>query len=76
MNDNLKERYLRLKKEYPKVRIRDAAGRLNVSEVELLATGIGENDVRLNKDFKGLLHELHTLGRVMALTRNDEIVHE
>ena len=60
----------------PKVRIRDAAEKLGVSEGELLATGIGENVVRLKNNFKELLHELHTLGYVMALTRNNEIVHE
>lgn len=60
----------------PKVRIRDAATQLGVSEGELVATGVGENAVKLRSDFKELLHELHTLGRVMALTRNEEIVHE
>ena len=73
---DLRERYLDFMKENPQVRIRDAAARLGVSEGELLATGIGENVVRLRSDFKELLHELDTLGYVMALTRNDEIVHE
>lgn len=74
--ENLKERYLEFKELNPEVRIRDAAKKLKVSEGELLATGIGENVVKLNNDFKGLLYEVHTLGRVMALTRNEEIVHE
>lgn len=72
----LKERYINFMAENPKLRIRDAADKMSVSEGELLATGIGENVVRLNDDFKGLLKELHKLGYVMALTRNEEIIHE
>lgn len=73
---NLKEKYIKFKKENPKVRIKDAAEKLGVSEGELLATSVGENVVKLRDNFKELLHDLHTLGYVMALTRNDEIVHE
>ncbi|NNE99652.1 MAG: hemin-degrading factor, partial [Pyrinomonadaceae bacterium] len=73
---NLRARYARFRKENPKVRIRDAAVTLGVSEGELLATGVGDNVVKLNNDFKELMRDLHELGRVMALTRNDEIVHE
>lgn len=72
----LKVLWEKFKQENPHVRIKDAAKKLGVSEGELLATGIGENVVRLKNDFKELLHELHTLGYVMALTRNEEIVHE
>ena len=74
--DDLKERYFEFMTKNPKVRIRDAALELGVSEGELLATSVGETAIRLNSDFKKLLTELHKLGRVMALTRNDEIVHE
>ncbi len=74
--NGLAKRYSEFREQNPKVRIRDAAEQLGVSEGELLATGVGEDIVRLNGDFKTLLHELHSLGRVMALTRNDEIVHE
>lgn len=73
---NLKERYSAFVKENPKVRIRDAAEKLGVSEAELLATSVGDTAVRLKSNFKDLLDELHKLGRVMALTRNGEIVHE
>ncbi|MEZ5425956.1 MAG: ChuX/HutX family heme-like substrate-binding protein [Pyrinomonadaceae bacterium] len=74
--NDLREKWVKFKDENPKLRIRDAAQALGISEGELLATGVGENVIRLNDNFKDLLHELHTLGRVMALTRNDEIVHE
>ncbi len=73
---NLKERWAQFRAENPQVRIRDAATKLGTSEAELLATEIGETVVRLNDNFPELLQELHTLGRIMALTRNDEIVHE
>ena len=73
---NLKEVWQNFKIENPKIRIRDAAKQIGVSEGELLATEIGENVIRLNNNFAEILHELHTLGYVMALTRNEEIVHE
>jgi len=73
---DLRERWTLFRAENPQVRIRDAAAKLNTSEAELLATEIGETVVRLNGDFPELLQELHTLGRIMALTRNNEIVHE
>ncbi len=74
--ENLKERYINFMTENPTVRIRDAAEELGVSEGELLAARVGSDVVRLKNNFKDLLHDLHTLGYVMALTRNDEIVHE
>ena len=73
---DLKERWADFRRENPQVRIRDAAKDLGVSEAELLATQIGDSVVRLNDNFDELLQELHALGRIMALTRNQEIVHE
>src|SRR5690606_26545837 len=65
-----------LKAENPHIRIRNAAAQLEVSEAELLATSIGEGVTVLNPDFQGILTEAEQLGKVMALTRNDECVHE
>jgi putative hemin transport protein len=73
---DLKERWTRFRNENPKTRIRDAAKQLGVSEAELLVTGCGETVIKLTDNFPELLQEFHTLGRIMALTRNDEIVHE
>jgi putative hemin transport protein len=73
---DLKERWAQFRVANPQVRIREAAKELGASEVELLATEIGETVVSLNNNFDGLLQEFHTLGRIMALTRNEEIVHE
>lgn len=72
----LKELWANFRAENPKVRIRDAAQKLNVSEAELLATNCGESVVRLEGDFGEILKGLNALGRVLAITRNDEIVHE
>jgi putative hemin transport protein len=72
----LKGLWEKFKAENPTVRIRDAAKALNTSEAQLLATQVGESVTFLNGDFKGLLKEITSLGYVMALTRNDHIVHE
>jgi len=73
----LKSKWAELKAENPKLRIREAAKQLNSSEAELLATGCGENITRLDVEFKKFLElEIPKLGRVMALTRNNEVVHE
>lgn len=74
--NDLKEKWEALKAENPHIRIRNAAAQFGVSEAELLATGIGEGVTVLNPDFPGILTEAEKLGKVMALTRNDECVHE
>jgi len=70
----LKEQYQSFKAENPKVRIRDAAKQLGVSEAELVATG--DDNIALKPEFQDILNEVSTLGYVMALTRNDYAVHE
>lgn len=72
----LKEQWNTFKQENPKVRIRDAAKTLNVSEAELLATSIGSSVVRLRPDWYDMLLDMEGLGEVMALTRNELFVHE
>lgn len=74
--NDLKEKWEALKAENPHVRIRNAAAQLEVSEAELLATSIGEGVTALNPEFPAILTEAEKLGKVMALTRNDECVHE
>lgn len=70
----LREQYEAFKTENPKVRIRDAAKQLGVSEAELVA--VGENNIALKPEFEEILKTIPTLGYVMALTRNDHAVHE
>lgn len=72
----LKEQWENFKKENPKTRIRNAANSLGVSEAELLATSCGETVTKLVPDFKGILSRIGELGKVKAITRNDDIVHE
>src|SRR5690554_2540484 len=74
--ETLKSRWDSLKKEQPHLRIRNAAQALGVSEMELLATRMGEGVTRLRPEFKEILSEIESLGKVMALTRNDACVHE
>ncbi|NCD72126.1 hemin-degrading factor [Mucilaginibacter agri] len=72
----IKAQWDALKTENSKLRIRDAAKQLGVSEADLVNTGIGTSATRLNDQFQELLKEVNTLGKVMALTRNDYCVHE
>lgn len=74
--ENLKTQWNALKQEQPHLRIRNAAQKLGVSEMELLATNIGSSVTRLRPDFKEMLAQIESLGKVMALTRNEECVHE
>ena len=73
---SLKDRWEALKSEQPKLRIRSAAVQLGVSEVELLATQCGGDVTRLRPAFTEILTRVQELDKVMALTRNEEVVHE
>ncbi|MFT4033905.1 MAG: ChuX/HutX family heme-like substrate-binding protein, partial [Siphonobacter sp.] len=72
--NELKQRYEALKAENPKLRIRDAAQQLGVSEAELV--NAGDSSIRLKEDFESILKDVPSLGYVMALTRNESCVHE
>ncbi|MDX2081483.1 MAG: ChuX/HutX family heme-like substrate-binding protein [Terrimicrobiaceae bacterium] len=73
---SLRERWETLLQEKPKLRIRDAANELGVSEAELLATRVGRDVTRLAGDWTQFIKDLPTIGRVMCLTRNEHAVHE
>ena len=76
-DSTLKIQWTKFKEENPKVRIRDAAKALKTSEAELLATDCMDTVTRLDVDFGDFLtNEIPSLGKVKALTRNDEVVHE
>lgn len=76
VSTDLKTSWSAYRRENPKVRERDAAADLGVSEAELVATGCGAGVTRLSSEWPALLQELEGLGDVMALTRNDVFVHE
>ncbi|PZP21508.1 hemin-degrading factor [Pseudomonas kuykendallii] len=65
-----------LREQQPHLRARDAAAALGVSEAELIASRIGLDAVRLRPEWAALLPALGDLGQVMALTRNEQCVHE
>lgn len=65
-----------LKANEPKLRSRQLAERLGISEVELLTLEADENVAVLTGDFKELLNALKPAGQLMALTRNEACVHE
>lgn len=72
---SLTERYEALRAEQPKLALRDAAARLNVSEAELLAAnGIGKTVTRLQEGDnvpREIMRRALDLGKVMAMTRNE-----
>lgn len=72
----LAERWQELKDKNPTLRIRNAAEILGVSEAELLATKTGRGVTRLRNEPKEILLRIEALGEVMALTRNNAMVHE
>lgn len=72
----LNDQWRELRLNNPRLRIREAAHILGVSEAELVALNQSGKNVRLAGDFKKLMTEVETAGRVMALTRNDVLVHE
>ena len=64
------------RKQHAKVRIRDAAEQLGIAEAQLLATECGRSVTRLSPEWRTLFPALATLGRVKAVTRNDQVVLE
>ena len=74
---SLRDRYSSLLESEPRLRIRDAAERLDVGESELLALDCGRGVTRLAvPDWHEFVRSLKPLGRVMTLTRNEHCVHE
>ena len=60
----------------PKMRERDLALQLGISEAELVAAHCGDGALRLMPNANDLLTGLDAVGEVMALTRNESAVHE
>jgi putative hemin transport protein len=62
--------------ENPKMRERDLAAQLGISEAELVAAHCGDGVQRVEPRVNDLLRGLESVGEVMALTRNESAVHE
>lgn len=74
--DSLQARHAQLQESEPKLRIRDRALRLGVTEAELVAADCGVVSTALAGTAQELFSALGVLGPVMALSRNDWAVHE
>ena len=59
-----------------KIRAREAAKQLVISEAQYVALGEVDEVSALNKNFASLLEQLAKVGELMALTRNDGMVFE
>lgn len=60
----------------PRLRVRDIAAHIGITEAQLVAAGCGTTATRLNDRFGDFLLALPELGPVMILTRNESAVHE
>jgi len=58
------------------LRARDLATKLGVTEADLVAAQVGDTVTRITADPDRLMQAICTFGEVMALTRNDSVVHE
>lgn len=75
----LAQQWAELKAKQPRLQMRDAARQLKVSEAELLATGVKSTVVRLKETDhapREIMRRALDLGKVMALTRNENGVIE
>ena len=66
----------RARAENPKMRERDLARQLGISEAEFVAAWVGEGVVCIEPRVNDVLLGLEAVGEVMALTRNESAVHE
>ena len=73
---DLLARWEQLRQENPRLRQRNAAKELGVSEAQLVAVLIGKSATRLKPNWAALLGACESLGPVMALTRNENCVIE
>jgi len=60
----------------PKIRERDLAQKLGISEGEFTAAWEGDGVTRLRPDLDAILPRLEAIGELMALSRNEHAVHE
>ncbi|WFR99799.1 hemin-degrading factor [Rhizobium tumorigenes] len=62
--------------ENPKMRERDIAARLGISEAALVAAEVGLTAIRIDASANRFLEHVESLGEVLALSRNESAVHE
>ena len=75
--NNLKSKWKKFQQDNPKVRIRDAAYQMKVSEAELLSTEINETvSCLLIEDMTAFIKDVLKVDKIMLLIRSDYVVHE
>ena len=75
--NNLKSKWKKFQQDNPKVRIRDAAYQMKVSEAELLSTEINETvSFLLIEDMAAFIKDVLKVDKIMLLIRSDYVVHE
>jgi len=72
----LRQSWLNHLRNHPGARALDVARALGVSEAELLYSRVDDDALLLRPDWEALLAGLPSLGTVMALVRNEHVVHE
>jgi putative hemin transport protein len=72
----LKDQWITFREQNPKIRIREAAKQMNVSEGELVAACTGTAVKNIKNEFPALVQRMPELGKVMVLTRNENCVIE
>lgn len=65
-----------VKLDNPRMRERDIADQLGISEAEYVAAWLGHGATRITTDMNEIFPEMEALGTVLALTRNENAVHE
>lgn len=76
------EEILKARADNPKMRERDFAQSLAISEADFVAAHCGQPEMasisarRIRADVETLLNRIASVGEIMALTRNESVVHE
>ena len=73
----LKKKWISFQSDNKKIRIRDAANQLGVSEAELLSTEICQNTFFLSiNNYNTFFQDILSLDKIMFLIRSNSVVHE
>ncbi|NEX45397.1 hemin-degrading factor [Pseudotabrizicola algicola] len=76
LSSELLARIAAARSDHPKLRERDLAAAIGVTEAHLLAADVGGAVTRIVADPAKLIPHVARMGEVMALTRNESAVHE
>ncbi|MEO2038955.1 MAG: ChuX/HutX family heme-like substrate-binding protein [Martelella sp.] len=76
MTETTPEQIREFRSQNPKMRERDIATRLGISEAALVAAEVGLTATRIAPEPSHLLDHAESFGEIMALSRNESAVHE